>query len=371
MRTIVFVNPSTVRIILRGEFLPPLPGTEKAALYLARRLARDSSVAVHYVGNVEPGVWEGVRLSNARDLRTIILRQRVDSVIWIRTYGAFADLRAAAYWSQHILWTGDCVEDLDALVRRGEVAADLSDSSSIWPNYDAVVFVSGWQRRQWLERFNELPASLAIYNMTPDPPTLYRRSSSPPPWLVVGFSHPRKSLGMFCFIARWITSMRSDFKFVVASSPLLYGDGEDVEVLVEYGGCIRSMGKFRDVKEAYSDVVQFVDPLGEVEMRALMSKADYLLHLDQSIETCSNVTIEAMKHGVLPIVSAKGALPEVCDQYGVVIEGRPGERAFASAAVAALANDAKSGIEANQELLLDRFGEDTIEQRWRELLRLE
>lgn len=362
---VVFVNPSTIPIHLYHNQLPALPGTEKACLLLARELSTQRPGEVHYVGNVESGQWSGVLLHPLADLQRVLALTAPAPVVWVRTYGWEARSRRK-HERTHVLWSGDAVEDLLALGHRDEIIGRVDHPDSLFAGYDRAVLVSDWQRRQWLRELTTSPPLTRIYNLTDDPNVSVTRKPAAVT-TVVNTSHPRKSLGLFCQVARAVRAMDDGFRFVTTSSPRLYdGDeNEPVYVPVDQGG-LANIGSFAQVRERYGDVVAFREPQHSDDLAWMLSEADIFLHPDASVETGSMALIEAMKCGVVPVVSRVGALPELCGSQGLVVPGTPGERRFLVNVVNAVLRANGRGVDKAD--VLARFGMDVIVSQWVQLL---
>lgn len=362
---VVFVNPSTIPLRLHDDDLPALPGTEKACLLLARELRARRSGEVHYVGHVERGQWCGVRLHPLVDLQQVLASSGSAPVVWVRTYGWGARFRRE-HERTHLLWSGDAVEDLLALGHRNEIVGRADRPDSLVVGYHRAVLVSDWQRRQWSEELGTSLALTRIYNLTEDAARRHPREKVGPT-VVVNTSHPRKSLGLFCQVARAIRSMSDDFRFITTSSPKLYDGDESEPVYVpDGGGGVAPIGSFAQVRERYSDVVEFREPQPSDGLASLLAGADIFLHPDMSVETGSMALIEAMKYGVIPVVSQVGALPELCGSQGIVVPGRPGRHRFLVDLIRAVVEARSHRID--QAEVLTRFGKDTIVAQWGELL---
>lgn len=69
--------------------------------------------------------------------------------------------------------------------------------------------------------------------------------------------------------------------------------------------------------------IRWLGPIGRNEITALWSDADVLVAPSRStptwVERYSTVVLEAMAHGVAPVVSSEGALPELVGEAGVVV----------------------------------------------------
>nr|WP_311153099.1 glycosyltransferase [uncultured Actinomyces sp.] len=362
---VVFVNPSTIPIHLYHSQLPALPGTEKACLLLARELSSQRPGGVHYVGNVEAGQWGGVLLHPLADLQRVLALTAPGPVVWVRAYGWEARSRHK-HERTHVLWSGDAVEDLLALGYRDEIIGRVDHPDSLFAGYHRAVLVSDWQRRQWLQELATSPPLTRIYNLTDDP-DVNATCNPAAVTTVVNTSHPRKSLGLFCQVARAVCAMHDGFRFVATSSPRLYDGDESEAVYVPIvQGKLANIGSFAQVRERYGDVVEFREPQRSDDLAWMLSRADVFLHPDTSVETGSMALIEAMKHGAVPVVSQVGALPELCGSQGLVVPGTPGERQFLVNVVNAVLRAKGHGIDEAD--VLARFGMDVIVSQWVQLL---
>lgn len=164
-----------------------------------------------------------------------------------------------------------------------------------------------------------------VYNGVDVPESLKRSRSEPPTALTVGRLVASKGFHLLAQVASRLPSIR--FRWAGAAAP---------------GRVIASYGRFELLGERH-------------DIPALMEDADFFV-LPSYVEGSSFALLEAMAHGVVPIVSNGGGNPEIVEhgKTGFVFE-RGSPKALHEALEQASGSDLASLGEAATRSVLDRF----------------
>ena len=358
------VNRGSIRLGPGHVFGWPLPGSEITALNLARELSNLGHVVSYYGDAAADAHFGAVTLRPAADLGRLADGPDL-CLIWLRDYFAPIDVFRQFPRARHILLGEDSVADLTALARRppAELARHLR---AYLPRFQAVTFASRWHLRDWRDGFGlDLPNASVIYNLASHVPW----SETPPaaaPDSVVHSSHPRKAIAAVAAVAR----VRGA-SVTCLSSPRLYQD-ESCRILVPAGdGRWRDHGSFAQFTSAHADYLALVGPVSVARIREVIGGFAILLHPDYSGETGATTVIEAIRLGLIPVVSDLAALPELVASAGIVVPGPSHTGEFArrcASAVDRAAADGAAAFAAGRRSARQLLDTAPIVDRWRELL---
>jgi hypothetical protein len=286
-------------------------------------------------------------------------------VIWLRDYSVTPEMFERFSLARHILLGEDSVRDLISITRRPspELAAHLPSYLSC---FTAVTFASEWHLNNWRDGFGlKIKNARVIYNLASHVPWV----ESPPVVpcdTVVHTSHPRKALVAVTAVARARKS-----RITCLSDPKLYQD-DSCYILVPIGnGKWHNYGTFAQFIEARADYLRMAGPLSVSQMPGFLSGFGILLHPDYSEETGATAVIEAIRRGLIPVVSDVGALPELVAAAGVVVPGPPHTDEFAhrcAAAVDRTAADGAAAFAAGRQRARRVLDTPPILARWLELI---
>ncbi len=329
------VSRSSIALPAGDPFAGPLPGTEVVVLNLAKALAA-RGVDVRFFGAVSTGtVVPGVATCPLSDFESYMQVAAPTTVLWVRDYVLSVSTLARFSAARHVLLCEDATVDVLRLLDRPV------DVVGAWfrrylPQFCQVVFASRWHLDSWRDSFGLDDAnSVAIYNL-----------ASHAPWLdgpldrnrarAVHTSHPRKALAMVGAVA----SRLSNVDVTVSSSPRLYQESTSRIAVVD--GAARQHCSFEEFEARFSTALTFADAVPVREMAHFLDQFGALIHPDESTEVGATAVIEALRRGLVPVVSDLGALPELVGDAGLVVDRVPDRGAYADRFAATL--DALPGI---------------------------
>jgi glycosyltransferase involved in cell wall biosynthesis len=128
-----------------------------------------------------------------------------------------------------------------------------------------------------------------------------------------------------------IASRLNHVDVTASSSPHLYQDST-VQVRTIDGHAI----PFAAFTARFSGAMRFVAPVAVREMPDFLDRFGVLLHPDESTEVGATTVIEALRRGLIPVVSSLGALPELVGDAGVIVRPVDGRIAYAEKFAVAL-----------------------------------
>jgi glycosyltransferase involved in cell wall biosynthesis len=363
-RCVAVVNRGSIRLGPGHPFSSPLPGSEVTALNLARELS-NLGYAVSYYGSATADAHFGaVALKPVTELHRV-----TDSpdlcLIWLRDYFVPLELFEKFSHARHILLGEDSVGDLMAFTHRSPsgLAAHLQ---SYLPRFEAVTFASKWHLRNWRDGFGlTMDNASVIYNLASHVPW----TDIPPSGAtgtVVHSSHPRKALAAVAAVAR---ERRSTVTCL--SDPRLYQD-DSCRIVVPLGhDKWRDHGTFAQFTSANTACLSLAGPISVAQMSDFIGGFTILLHPDYSGETGATTVIEAIRRGLIPVVSNLGALPELVASAGIVVPGPSHTDEFArrcAAAVDRAATDGTAAFAAGRQNARQILDTGPILTRWLELI---
>jgi glycosyltransferase involved in cell wall biosynthesis len=329
---LVIVNRGSIRLPSGDPLDAALPGSEVVVLNLARELSA-RGVAVSYYGLAAPDARiDGVAIRDPAALAELTDAPGL-RILWLRDYAVPDAVFDRFPLSRHVLLSEDSVCDMTVILRTPAdvLAARLP---SYLDRFAAVVFASRWHLADWRSGFGFQPANAAvIYNLASHVP--WRAGPPPAPARrILHTSHPRKALAAVAMVAARLAG--HGFVVECTGDPSLYQDPSCRIICPDQAGGWASLGTFADFAAAQSGVLSFRPPASLRAMADLLDGAGILLHPDYTGETGATTVIEALRRGLIPVVSDLGALPELVGQAGIVVAGRAGTEAFADLCAAAI-----------------------------------
>lgn len=363
---VALVNRGSISLPSGHPFGAPLPGSEVAAINLAEALAADG-FDVTYFGAHDPNAHiDRVRIASVEhiwdepdgaDLR----------IVWLRDYRHTNQSIRHFRQARQILWTEDSARDMRKFYR-GQPLQPTQVLPTYTERFDAVVFASKWHRDDWGAMLGIQPSNWhVIYNSVRHTSWASRRE---PTWpaRVVHTAHPRKALAAVAAVAERIH--RLGYSVTCCSSPELYQD-DQCRIIVPTEGGFRSLGSFAEFTAAHGGALEMVPPNPVAGQAAFLDGFDVLLHPDYTEETGANVVLEAMRRGLVPIVSSVGALPEIVEGAGIVIDGKPWTDEFADAcsrSILELDGTRLDELASRRTSAAAKFADGAVVDAWRRLL---
>lgn len=324
-----------------------LGGSQSAACYLARTLARQGQDVYYFSGTSEPGVHAGVdcrafgQMSMA-DARALEL----DVVVGLLAAGMGVHLREIFAPGVLILWTQHAEDQaaVQALKEPAERAA-----------YDAYALVSDWQRRGFARSFGIEPDRMFILRnamapsfaaMFPDGQSILAQKRAPP--TLAYTSTPFRGLNLLLESWPTIRSAVPGAILQVFSSMLVYQNTRQQDEST-YGHLYKLCREL--------DGVEYFGSIPQKELAQKLRSTTMLAYPNTFAETSCIAVMEAMASGCRIVTSDLGALPETTAGFGDLVavsldERQASLRRFVDTVVDVLRRQA--GAPADAEDLLRR-----------------
>lgn len=279
----------------------PLGGSQSAACHLARALAQRGHEVSLLSHTTSPGKRDGVCCMSWASTPVAELRLlKFDVFVCLLNAGNGVLLRSALDpETRLILWTQHSFDQPGVLPLQ---------HAPEWDSYDAFVFVSEWQRRQFVARFAVAPEKTCILrnavapvfeNLIPGGAPLYTIKTRPP--VLAYTSTPFRGLDLLLEAFPAIRAAVPRTRLRVFSSMKVYQiqqAADDAQFGALYARCRAIEG------------VEYVGSLSQQELAAEMESVTALAYPNTFAETSCIAVLEAMAAGCHVITSDLGALPE-------------------------------------------------------------
>lgn len=318
-----------------GDYTPqtmqaaPLGGTQSAACYLALALARMGVDVTLVNGTSAPGMVDGVMCRHYGTMPvSLLVRFDVLVVMGGCDSDSARNLRAARDGGcRFVLWTQHA-GDKPAIANLAE-----PDVARLW---DAFIFVSRWQREDYIQRFRLPRHRCHIARNAPAPcfAGLFAPQDRGPiakPWppVLAYTSTPFRGLDVLLAAMPLIRAAIPGTRLKVFSSLEPYGVPVERDPYAAlYDRCRATEG------------VEYVGSVSQPALAAALREVTALAYPNRYAETSCVSVMEAMAAGCLVVSSQLGALSETTAGYArlIAVPPDPGQHAarFADALVAEL-----------------------------------
>jgi glycosyltransferase involved in cell wall biosynthesis len=323
----------------------PLGGSQSAACYLARALARSGHEVSFYSHTTAPGTYDGVDCRSWKTTRLEELRMRgLDVFVCVLAAGNGRLLRE---WLERrtrvVLWTQHRIDQAAV-----QILGDAGERGS----YDAFVFVSDWQRGEFLTRFQLPPEKTCVLRNAPAPhflgpfaegESIISQKAQPP--VLAYTSTPFRGLDRLLDAFPAIRAEVPGARLRVFSSMQVYRTAPVIDHIEHghlYQRCRTTPG------------VEYVGSLPQPALAAEMRAATLLAYPNTFPETSCIAALEAMASGCRVVTSDLGALRETTAGFAELIPFEQGreeyQRAFVERTIAVLRESA-SGPPDSDDLL--------------------
>ncbi len=286
----------------------PLGGSQSALCYLAMTLA-ELGHNIFLLNNItSPQISCGVSCLPVNSVNVDFWSQ-VDFIIVLNLAGygkIFKNFCGSS--TQLILWNQHSYDQPSI-----QALADKEEKNS----YDYFVFISEWQKENFIQEFELDPQKILILrnSISPvfenlfdlDEKILTAKTDSP---VLVYTSTPFRGLELLLDIFPKIQSEHPDVKLRIYSSMKVYQVSESEDESM-FG---KMYNQFRGMLG-----VEYIGSLPQPQLAKELKKASILTYPNTFAETSCIAVMEAMASGCYVITSNLGALPETTSGYGTLV----------------------------------------------------
>ncbi len=307
---ILFLDPLNVDYTPNTPYRQPLGGSQSALCYLAEAFAEQGHTVYLFNRNSQPRLARGVLSltlpTNLNKIQPILAQLQLDAVI-VCNYAPIIEWLIPQFGpkTRLILWTGHAHDQSDVK------ALANPDIANGW---NAIAFVSEWQKTQYLQQFPLDPARCVVMRnaISPrfehvfDEADAVLPQKQPP--LLVYTSTPFRGLDRLLAAFPLIQAEIPDVGLKIFSSMKVYQWAE----------------KDREFQHLYQQAqampgVEYVGSIPQPELAAELRQATVLAYPNTYAETSCIVVMEAMASGCRVVTSDLGALPETSAGFADLI----------------------------------------------------
>jgi len=308
----------------------PLGGTQSAACYLARALARNHQV-FFFSDTTAPELYDGVHcLAWGRISQAELQALGIDVFVSLSAPGNGLKLRQyLGPRTRCVLWTQHRIDQPAVHHLANEAVQDC---------FDGYVFVSKWQQEEYRLGFGLPPekmrvignaAAPAFVDLFPEGATILSQKMPPP--VLAYTSTPFRGLDCLLDVFPAIQAQVPAVRLRVFSSMAVYREAPAAEQ-AQYGGLYQ---RCRSIPG-----VEYVGSLAQPALAREMRGVSMLAYPNTFPETSCIAALEAMASGCRIVTSALGALPETtagfADLTPLTRDRKPDLEQFTASVVAGL-----------------------------------
>jgi tetratricopeptide (TPR) repeat protein/glycosyltransferase involved in cell wall biosynthesis len=316
---LLFVDPLTWDYNIESVYQQPLGGSQSALCYLAGALASRGHHVSLLTNTTTPGLYRGVRCMAASMTTPEILQSlKLDACIVLNGVLPPSKLRADVGPAPLlVLWTGHAPDM--------PVVQHLADPA-VCDGYDRFVFVSNWQRSQYLRKFPikhersivcQNAVAPAFEGMFPSGASICREKSMPP--VLAYTSTPFRGLKVLLEVFPEIRAALPGTRLKVYSSMKVYQFTEDADAH-EFGALYRACRE--------TEGVEYCGSIAQSQLANELRRVAALTYPNTFAETSCIAVMEAMAAGCGIVTSDLGALPETTAGFGSLISMADGKAAY-------------------------------------------
>jgi glycosyltransferase involved in cell wall biosynthesis/Tfp pilus assembly protein PilF len=304
---LAFASFSPFAFTTDTPYQEPLGGSESALCYLAEALSQQGHEVFLLNQGMVPAVCRGVSCLPLSE-GSIGQLGRLDAFIVQNFAGKGRELRTLlsahtplVFWSQH-------AHDQPAV----QALRDPAECQA----YDFMVFVSDWQRQQFIQHFGLDPERTVVRRNAIGPafsalfadntPVLAQKARPP---VLAYTSTPFRGLDLLLDAFPLIRRAVPEVVLKVYSSMQVYHVAETEEA--QYASLYR---KCRE-----TEGVEYIGSLPQPELAGQLRAASVLAYPNTFAETSCIAVLEAMASGCRVVTSDLGALPETCAGFAPLI----------------------------------------------------
>jgi glycosyltransferase involved in cell wall biosynthesis len=301
----------------------PIGGTESAASYLSRSLARQGHEVFLLSRKAVVGTVEGV-MCLPRERAPLPSTLNLDAMICIGAPSNPAGLRSMLGPSPRLIRWIHLPHDHPPVQSLKNVSEQLS--------YNALALVSNWQRDQFHQRLGVDPSRVGVMRnaigypfenqFPPDQPILAAKQWPP---VLAYCSAPYRGLAVLLEAFPRIREAVPGTRLKVVTGLKLYGmpaQTDEATFGPLYQRCRETEG------------VELLEPMPQPQLARQMRDVSILTYPNTFAETSCIVAMEAMASGARVVTTEHGALPETTAPFGYAVRLRPTLAEFLQAYVA-------------------------------------
>jgi glycosyltransferase involved in cell wall biosynthesis len=286
----------------------PMGGSQSAACYLARALAKLGHEVFLISSLSVPGIYDGVTcLSWARTPLDSLASMQLDAFICILGVGKGGEFRKKlGSQTRLILWNHHAANEPGVQGLRNPVERDV---------YDGIAMVSQWQRGEFLQAFGINPIRTSVMRNA-IPPAFANQFAGPilpqktwPPILAYT-STPFRGLGLLLEAFGRIRERIPGTRLQVFSSMKVYRISQ-AEDEAHFGRLYQLCRE--------TDGVEYIGSIPQPELARALRNVTMLAYPNTFPETSCIAVMEAMASGCQVVTSALGALPETTAGFARLI----------------------------------------------------
>ncbi len=286
----------------------PLGGSQSAMCYLAEAMAHQGHEIFLFNNTTQTGIFRQVNCFPLNNIPLEVL-QSLDVLIILNFAGGGLHLKTLiGTKTKLILWTQHAADQSAMANLNNQAEKDV---------YDMIVFISEWQRQQFINTFNIPPNKThilrnaiapAFEQLFPHNTNILSQKTQPP--IIAYTSTPFRGLNILLDVFPRIRENVPGTILKVYSSMKVYQTStqEDQE---EYGDL------YRQCQE--TEGVEYIGSIPQPELAKQLKSITVLAYPNTFAETSCIAVMEAMASGCLIITSQLGALPETTANFGTLI----------------------------------------------------
>ncbi|MEM7344607.1 MAG: tetratricopeptide repeat protein [Chloroflexota bacterium] len=308
-RRLLFLDPLHTDYTVNTPYQQALGGSQSAVCYLSEALARQGHTLYLLNRTSRPCLARGVLSltlpAKPEALGPLLHQLRLDAII-VLNYSAI------------VSWIKPHVDPQTRLILWTQHAHDQGDIQTLQEPetrnaWDEIVFVSDWQKQQYITRFDLDPehcttlrnAISPAFGTVPPAPILAQKLN--PPTLIYT-STPFRGLDRLLDAFPHIRAVIPQVQLKIFSSLKVY-QRADIDAQFQH----------LYQRAASMEGVDYIGSIPQPELAKELSQATMLAYPNTYAETSCIAVMEAMASGCVVVTSDLGALPETCAGFGQLI----------------------------------------------------
>ncbi len=316
---LLLIDPSAWNYNVESVYQQPLGGSQSALCYLGEAMARRGHQVTLLTNTTQPGLCRGVCcLAISTTTPEILQSHNPDACVVLNAVVPPSQLRSLVGPSSLlILWITQA-SDVEA--------ARQAANPSVSDGYDFFVFVSNWQRSQYLSTFPMKPEKAIVLRnaiapvfegMFPPGTSICHEKKKPP--VLAYTSTPYRGLDVLLKVFPEVRKAVPGTRLKVFSSMKVYQVPEDADSR-EFGALYRACRE--------TEGVEYCGSVAQHQLAGELKQVTALAYANTFPETSCIAVMEAMAAGCGIITSDLGALPETTAGFGTLVSLADGIDAY-------------------------------------------